>query len=148
MVELDSGSSLLTTFNTPLGKYKWLRLPFGLKVSRCLPREADFCPGSGKGNHGGGGGGGGGGVDDVSARGVDSKDHDVNVLRLLETARMNGIKFIPKKLQFKSTKCTFFGHTLTPEGVKIDDRKVDDMKQMSAPKDKKGLRVYREWLII
>ena len=33
MVELDSESSLLTTFNTPWGKYKWLRLPFGLKVS-------------------------------------------------------------------------------------------------------------------
>ena len=33
MVELDNESSLLTTFNTPCGKYKWLRLPFGLKVS-------------------------------------------------------------------------------------------------------------------
>ena len=33
MVELDNESSLLTTFNTPWGKYKWLRLPFGLKVS-------------------------------------------------------------------------------------------------------------------
>jgi len=51
-------------------------------------------------------------VDDVLARGVDSKDHDVNVLRLLDTARMNGIKFTPKKLQFKSTKCKLFVHTL------------------------------------
>ena len=66
---------------------------------------------------------------------VDSKDHDVNLLRLLETARMNGIKFNPKRLQFKSTKCEFFGHTLTPEGMKIDDRKVEAIKQMSAPKD-------------
>ena len=31
------------------------------------------------------------------------------------------------------------GHTLTPEGMKIDDRKVEAIKQMSAPKDKKGL---------
>jgi len=29
-VELDESSSLLTTFNTPYGRYKWLRLPFGL----------------------------------------------------------------------------------------------------------------------
>ena len=57
----------------------------------------------------------------------------MNMLRLLETARMNGIKFNPKELQFKSTKCEFFGYTLTPEGMKIDDRKLEAIKQMSAP---------------
>ena len=30
---LDFRSSLLNTFNTPWGKYRWLRMPFGLKVS-------------------------------------------------------------------------------------------------------------------
>ena len=30
---LDFRSSLLTTFNTTWGKYRWLRMPFGLKVS-------------------------------------------------------------------------------------------------------------------
>ena len=30
-LELDDKSSLLTTFETPFGKYKWLRLPY--KVS-------------------------------------------------------------------------------------------------------------------
>ena len=136
MVELDSESSLLTTFNTPWGKYKWLRLPFGLKVSSDVFQERLNSVLQGvKGITGC--------VDDVLARGVDSKDHDVNVLRLLETARMNGIKFNPKKLQFKSIKCEFFGHTLTPEGMKIDDRKVEAIKQMSAPKDKKGLQSFQ-----
>ena len=32
-IHLDFRSSLLTTFNTPWGKYRWLRMPFGLKVS-------------------------------------------------------------------------------------------------------------------
>ena len=31
--ELDHESSLLTTFATPFGRFRWLRLPFGLKVS-------------------------------------------------------------------------------------------------------------------
>ena len=31
--ELDHSSRLLTTFATPFGRYRWLRLPFGLKVS-------------------------------------------------------------------------------------------------------------------
>ena len=39
MVELDHESSLLTTFNTPLGKYKWLPLHFGLKVSADVFQE-------------------------------------------------------------------------------------------------------------
>ena len=32
-VPLDYESSLLTTFNTPWGKYRWLRLPFGHKIA-------------------------------------------------------------------------------------------------------------------
>ena len=32
-VPLDLRSSLLTKFNMPWGKYRWLRMPFGLKVS-------------------------------------------------------------------------------------------------------------------
>ena len=31
--ELDKESSRLTTFATPFGRYRWLWLPFGLKVS-------------------------------------------------------------------------------------------------------------------
>ena len=34
---LDFRSSLLTTFNTPWGKYRWLRMLFGLKVWGCFP---------------------------------------------------------------------------------------------------------------
>ena len=30
-VELDEDSSLLTTFNTPFGHYRWKRMPFGIK---------------------------------------------------------------------------------------------------------------------
>ena len=30
-IKLEYESSLLTTFNTPIGRYRWLRLPFGIK---------------------------------------------------------------------------------------------------------------------
>ena len=33
-IKIDYESSLLTTFNTPVGRYRWLRLPFGIK---CAP---------------------------------------------------------------------------------------------------------------
>ena len=39
-IPLNFRSSLLTTFNTPWGKYWWLRMPFGLKsLWRCFPRK-------------------------------------------------------------------------------------------------------------
>ena len=38
-VELDKDSSLLTTFATPFARYRWTRLPFGLKVSSEIFRE-------------------------------------------------------------------------------------------------------------
>ena len=116
MVELDNESSLLTTFNTPCGKCKWLRLPFGLKVSADAFRERlNVVLKEVKGITGC--------IDDILTRGVDSKDHDVNLLQFLKTARMNGIKFNPKKLQFKTTKCDFFGQTITPKDMKVNDKR-------------------------
>ena len=38
-VVLDLESSLLTTFNTPWGKFRWLRLPFGLKIASDVFQE-------------------------------------------------------------------------------------------------------------
>ena len=136
MVELDDESSLLTTFNTPWGKYKWLRLPFGLNVSADVFQERlNAVLKEVKGITGY--------IDHILTRGVDSRDHDVNLLLLLETARMNGIKFNLKKLQFKTTKCDFFEQTITPEGMKVDDKKVKAIKQMKAPKDKKALQSFQ-----
>ena len=83
-------------------------------------------------------------IDDILTRGVDSKDHDVNLLQLLETARMNGIKFDSKKLQFKTTKCNFFGQTIKPEDMKVDHKKVEAIKQMKETKDKKALQSFQE----
>ena len=40
--------------------------------------------------------------------------HDGKLLTL-QTARMNNLSLNPEKIQFKSTDCKFFGHTLNPE---------------------------------
>ena len=50
--------------------------------------------------------------------------HDGRLLTLLETARMNNLSLNPDKIQFKSTDCKFFGHRLTPEGLKPDPEKI------------------------
>ena len=57
------------------------------------------------------------------------------VLTLLETARMKNLSLNPEIIQFKSADCKFFGHRLTPEGLKPDPEKVKaiaDMKPLQS----------------
>ena len=73
MVELGNESSLLTTFNTPWEKYKWLRLPFGFKVSADVFQERlNAVLKEMKGITGC--------INNILTRRVDSKDHDVDLL--------------------------------------------------------------------
>ena len=103
---LDFRSSLLTTFNTPWGKYRWLRMSFGLKVSgdvfqERLDRVLRLVPGVL------------GITDDIVIHGATENTHDGVVLILCETARLNNLSSNSKKVQFKSTDYKFFGHRTT-----------------------------------
>ena len=43
-VQLEEASSLLTTFSTPYGRFKWNRLPFGLSSApEIFQRNLDQC---------------------------------------------------------------------------------------------------------
>ena len=116
-VLLDLASSLLTTFNTPWGKFRFQKLPFGLKmagdvfkerldkITRLLDGVISI-------------------ADDILIPGKHANHyHDARLLTLLETAHMNNVTLNAKKFNFKSTDCPCFGHNLTPEGLKIDPKK-------------------------
>ena len=123
---LDFRNSLLTTFNTMWGKYRWLRMPFGLKVSEDvfqerLDRVLRLVPGVL------------GIADDIVIHGAKENTHDGTVLILCETARLNKLSLNSKKMQFKSTDCKFFGHRLTPVGIKVDPKKIEAIIHMDPP---------------
>jgi len=59
----------------------------------------------------------------------------------MERAQEKGIVFNAEKLQFKSNKVSFFGHTWSPEGV-CPDNKVSAILDMEAPKDTKNLQSF------
>ena len=65
-----------------------------------------------------------------------------NVFTLCETARANGLKLNAKKLQFKSNDCKFFGHKLTPDGLKADKSKIEAIVKMSPPKTETDLKSF------
>ena len=137
-VVLDVANSLLTTFNTPSGKCRWLRLPFRLIIASDVFQERFdrvlrlLC--LLKGVHGI--------ADDILTHGETEIQHDGKLLTLLETARMNNLSLNPDKIQFKSTDCKHFGHRLTPEGLRPDPEKVKTIVDMKPPQSVQALQSF------
>ena len=115
-----------------MGKYRWLQLPFGLLVSsdifmKRLDAVIKMIPGVRSI------------ADNVLAKGNDETSHDVAVLSLLKTTRCNNHRFNPNRIKFKTKECKFFQKLLTPEGMSINQKKVDALKKMNEAKSKKKL---------
>ena len=72
-------------------------------------------------------------ADDILTHGETEAQHDGRILTLLEIVRMNNLSLNPNKIQFKATDCKFFGHRLTPEGLKLDPEKVKAMVDVKPP---------------
>ena len=85
-VKLDESSQLLTTFRTPFGRYCWKRLPFGLNISQDIfqARMDSILEGLK-------------GVvsiaDDVCVFGTTDKEHDTNLINLMERAKHERLVF-------------------------------------------------------
>ena len=68
--------------------------------------------------------------------------HDGTVLVLCETTRLNNLSLNSKRMQFKSTDCKFFGHRLTPDGIKVDPKKIEAIVQMDPPQSVASLQSF------
>ena len=67
------------------------------------------------------------------------KDHDNNLLGLLERARMIGLRFNSAKRRLQYEKLRYLGHLISSDGLKLDPRKVAAIKKMRKPTDIKFL---------
>ena len=138
-VELDNESSRLTAFETPFGKYKWKRLPFGISASpeifqRRLIESLDGLNGIACI------------ADDILVYGcgttsADAKaDHDRNFIALLKRCRELNIRLNIDKLKLHQTSVRFMGHELSSKGLIRDPSKVKAITEMPPPTDKQGLQ--------
>lgn len=140
-VKLDDDSSKLTTFWTPYGRYKFLRMPFGISSASEIfqMKLFEIVDGLRKTFVM---------ADDILIIGCGKtrqeaiEDHDRNLedtLRRLDhgNARLNG-----EKLELCKEKVTFFGHLLTNKGVKPDPAKVEAIRTMQKPEDKKAVERF------
>jgi len=123
MLRLDEERSKLTTFETHLGRFRFLRMPYGLKVcpeifqarmhSALSGLKGVFCI-----------------ADDVLITGSGATvaeatlDHNQNLHAFFERCCNKGLKLNIDKLQLNCDKLTFCEHELTCTGVRPDPRKV------------------------
>ena len=92
-VELDEESSMLCTFNTPFGRYKFNRLPFGVRVSQDVFQKKLDHAYEGIPNVTGI-------ADDIIVSGATAEEHDKALIAMLEASCRNNIGLNSEKLQF------------------------------------------------
>lgn len=138
-VKLDDESTYLTTFATPFGRFRWLRMPMGISPApeifqRKLTQALENLPGTYII------------ADDILITGEGEtkqdavKDHDKNLRLFLERCRERNIKLNADKLKLRRQEVPYIGHLLTAEGLRADPEKVRAVMEMPAPTNVKGVQ--------
>ena len=129
---LDHESSLATSFHTPFGRYRCLRLPYRVSSGpeEYQARQQEALAGlKGTCNI----------ANDVLIYGCGQtqeeaeQDHDENLYNFLRQMQEVKLKLNPAKWRFKTQKVIFMGFQLSPEGVSPAPTMVEAISNMPKP---------------
>lgn len=134
-ITLDEESSKLTTFNSPAGRYRFKRLPFGLNISQDafqqhMDRILNQCEGTI------------GITDDIIVHGKDEEEHDRNLHHIMHIAKKSGLVFNPIKCHIKTPSIKFFGTIFDVEGAHPDPSKCAEIQAIPAPQSTTDLQRF------
>ena len=132
---LSDESSKLTTFITPFGRFRFLRLPFGISsASEIFQREMTTILD------------GLDGVivyqDDILVHGKDAAEHDTRLDAVLERIVASGLKLNRKTCRIRQPSLTFLGHTINKDGSHAHQDKIAAVQEMAAPTDVTELKRF------
>jgi len=134
-IELDDESSRLCTFITPFGRYRFLRLPFGIcsapEVFHKIVHNM-FSHIQGVNTM----------MDDVVIWGSTQEEHDTRLKEVLEIARKANLKLNRDKCEFNVNQLTFIGDLISEQGVQPDPRKVTAIMNMERPQNKQDVQRF------
>ena len=131
-IKLEEESSFLTTFNTPFGRYRFKRMPFGLVSAQDeFQRLIDEALGDLDGVFSL--------IDDILITGRTIEEHDANLRAVLERCKKINLKLNRDKLVIGATEVKYFGHIIGADGLKPDPQKIEAINNMAAPTNKKEL---------
>ena len=130
-IPLDEESSILTTFATPFGRYRFTRMPFGIRSAQEVfhkrLHELMFdLPGVETD------------IDDILVWGKSQEEHDERLHNVLNRSR--NLKLNPDKCKIRKAEVTYIGHTLTRDGVKPDVSKIEAIIDIPTPQDKHAVQ--------
>ena len=131
-IPLDEESQLLTTFNTPFGRFCYQATPFGIKSAQEVFQKR-------MSQHFGDLEGVETDIDDIIIHADTEVKHDHRLDLVLERFKNINLTLNKEKCVFKVKEVTYIGHKLTQEGIKPDNEKVRAINDMPAPTDKKGV---------
>ena len=122
-IVLNYESSLLTTFNTPWGRYRFIGLLWGLTCAqdifqRMTDQILECCEGAI------------GIADDVVIYRKDDGEYDWNLHRFMRVTYKHGLGFNGDKCEVKKNSVTFFGTVYNADGAHPDPKKVDAVHHM------------------
>ena len=132
---LDEESSLLTCFNTPFSRYRYLRCPFGLKMSQDIYQQKmdqilEDCDGTI------------GISDDVCIYGKTIEEHDRRLRKTIDTARKYGLVFNKEKCKIRQKQIKFYGLIWDENGSHPDPEKCDKIKSKPTPTNREELQQF------
>lgn len=134
-VRLDEESAKKCTFNSPYGRYRFNRLPFGIssapEVFQSIMSQI-FDGHEGVEVI----------VDDLLIWGETQEQHDERLKQTLDRAREAGVKLNKDKCEIGVQQVTYIGHTLSSSGLKPDVNKVEAIKTMDQPTDKAAVQRF------
>ena len=133
-IKLDVKSADLTTFNTTFGRYRFNRLPMGVKCAQDeFQRMVDETFGDIPNTVGI--------TDDLIVFGCTEEEHDNALHNVLQRARERGPKFNEDKMILKSSEIPFFGHLIGKDGLRPDPAKVAAIQAMQ-PDNLQSLQTF------
>ena len=109
-IHLDQKSSYLTAFNTHYGRYRFLHMPFSLKMQ--MYQATDHLPGI-FAMH-----------DDIYIYSHTPEEHDWYLLQLMETAKEHGIVFNSTECCIRQPQIAFYGAVFTAQDMWPDPAKI------------------------
>ncbi|XP_055523012.1 uncharacterized protein K02A2.6-like [Wyeomyia smithii] len=126
-VELHENSRHLTNFFTEVGMFRCVRLPFGLcnapdifqevlqrKILGDIKSVRNY-------------------LDDIIVYGETKDEHDANLAVVMDRLKEHGVKINPSKCVFGSSSVKFLGFTVAADGWKIEDDKLNAIKNFRQP---------------
>jgi len=131
--KLTEESSFLCVFNSPFGRYRFKRMPFGISCASEVAQKMVE-------KHVGDISGALPIFDDIIIGGRDEQEHDLILCKVLTRARECNIKFNGDKIQFRVNKVKYMDEVVSELGFSPDPDKISAIYNMPTPSCKQDLQ--------